>query len=121
MPFPKTFKSFSDRKGGKSFSGGDFKKRGFSGGDWGDKEMHAAVCAKCNSRCEVPFKPNGRKPIYCSNCFVKDEGGASERGPRAERGGFGDRPSHGGNGDQYRDQLKEINNKLDAILRALEV
>src|SRR5690242_20422864 len=50
-------------KGGKSF-GGD---RG------GFKTMHPATCEQCGNRCEVPFKPNGRKPVYCSNCFVRDE------------------------------------------------
>ncbi|MFA5359019.1 MAG: CxxC-x17-CxxC domain-containing protein [Patescibacteria group bacterium] len=69
------------------------------------KRMFDAVCAKCGSRCQVPFRPTGDKPVYCSNCFDKgDRGGA--------RGG-------GGKGDQYKDQLAVINSKLDQILKAL--
>ncbi len=31
--------------------------------------QHRAVCAKCGKTCEVPFKPTGDKPVYCSECF----------------------------------------------------
>lgn len=49
---------------------------------YGDKpQMHSATCAKCDKKCEVPFKPNGRKPIYCSDCFEKED----SRGPRNDR------------------------------------
>jgi len=32
-------------------------------------QMHHAVCDECGDDCEVPFRPNGSKPIYCSYCF----------------------------------------------------
>lgn len=48
---------------------GDRKERQFSG----QNEMHAATCSKCGAACEVPFIPNGKKPIFCKNCFVRDE------------------------------------------------
>jgi len=110
-------------KGGKSFGGGG---RGFGGGGFnkrgpsdrgGFKTMHPATCEKCNSRCEVPFKPNGRKPVFCSDCFVKDgDSGPSRfasRDNRSERPSY--RPDSG-----VSDQLKMINSKLDAIIQALE-
>ncbi|MEK7452456.1 MAG: CxxC-x17-CxxC domain-containing protein [Patescibacteria group bacterium] len=34
--------------------------------------MHPATCSACGMGCEVPFKPNGKKPILCSNCFSTD-------------------------------------------------
>lgn len=88
--------------------------------------MHAATCSQCGDRCEVPFKPNGKKPIFCSNCFVKDEDTGSKRfsGPRSSSPRFGEKRSFEGGvagGDKYADQLREINSKLDAILRALDV
>lgn len=70
----------------------DFKRRGSGGGfgrDRGDRErpeMHSAVCSDCGKRCEVPFKPTGDKPIYCSSCFT-NHGGASRSDSRGERGG----------------------------------
>ncbi len=44
--------------------------------------MHSAVCATCGKNCEVPFRPTGDKPIYCSNCFEKVEGSSANRRDR---------------------------------------
>jgi CxxC-x17-CxxC domain-containing protein len=35
------------------------------------REMHKAVCADCGKECEVPFKPDGTRPVYCQECFAK--------------------------------------------------
>lgn len=62
-------------------------KRGFSNrGDRERPEMHEAICSDCGKRCEVPFKPTGDKPIYCSQCFT-NHGGSSRSDSRPERGG----------------------------------
>lgn len=59
--------------------------------------MFDAICAKCGAACQVPFKPNGRKEVFCSKCFEEMGGGESRdsRGPaRFENRGqrsFGDR------------------------------
>ena len=42
--------------------------RGFSGGS---REMHPAVCAQCGAQTQVPFRPRGDRPVYCSDCFSK--------------------------------------------------
>lgn len=39
------------------------------GGYGRDREMFPAVCAECGKDTMVPFKPNGIKPVYCSDCF----------------------------------------------------
>ncbi len=49
----------------------DFGKR--KGKDSGKPTMHHAICNNCGKDCEVPFKPTGGKPIYCSNCFEKSQ------------------------------------------------
>lgn len=64
----------------------EFKKRSFGGGsrrpfdsrpgggrDFGPKELFEAECNSCHKSCQVPFRPNGKKPVYCSDCF-KQEG-----------------------------------------------
>ena len=59
----------------KSFGNKPFGNRSFGnkgGFDQGPREMFKADCAKCGNVCEVPFRPNGAKPVYCNNCFVKD-------------------------------------------------
>ena len=43
--------------------------RDFDGRNSGRPQMHSAVCSECGKDCEVPFKPTGDKPIYCSDCF----------------------------------------------------
>jgi len=39
--------------------------------DRGPREMHKATCAECGNECEVPFKPDGSRPVYCRDCFQK--------------------------------------------------
>ncbi len=111
-------KSFRGKsaKGGSAFGGkiGGFKgsKRFGGGSDW--KPMHDATCASCGSDCQVPFRPNGRKPVLCSNCFGNESGSGQKRYDRP-------RGNHFGDSSGLHDQLKEINGKLDAIMRSLDV
>ncbi len=35
------------------------------------RQMHPAVCSSCGKDTEVPFKPNGSRPVYCRECFHK--------------------------------------------------
>jgi len=46
-----------------------FEGRG--GFDRGPREMHKAKCADCGAECEVPFKPDPQKPVYCRDCYQK--------------------------------------------------
>ena len=34
-------------------------------------ETHKAVCADCGNECEVPFKPDPNRPVYCRECWAK--------------------------------------------------
>ena len=35
------------------------------------REMFPVVCAECGKQTEVPFKPRGDSPVYCSDCYRK--------------------------------------------------
>lgn len=35
------------------------------------RQMHDVVCSSCGAATQVPFKPNGMKPVYCRDCFRK--------------------------------------------------
>ncbi len=60
------------------------------GGFGGPKEMFKAICAECNTECEVPFRPTGDRPIYCQDCFSKrKEGAAAPARAREEHGHSG--------------------------------
>jgi CxxC-x17-CxxC domain-containing protein len=63
-------------------------------------EMHQVVCASCKKLCEVPFKPTSSKPVYCRDCFSKNENS---------------------NSGSSSSTLDEINRKLDKIMRALKI
>ena len=63
----------------------DNNRRGGGGGfDRRPTTMYPAVCDKCGKDCQVPFRPSGDKPIYCSNCFEKEGSGKSDRFERRD-------------------------------------
>ena len=37
----------------------------------GPREMHKVTCSECGVETEVPFKPDGERPVYCRECFQK--------------------------------------------------
>ena len=96
--------SRDDRSGG----GRNFGRRSF--GDRGDRQMHRATCSDCGKECQVPFKPTGSKPVFCSECFEKKGGGADSKR-------FADRNDRQ---PQNNAQLEAINIKLGKILAILE-
>jgi CxxC-x17-CxxC domain-containing protein len=51
--------------GGSSYSGGG-DRGGYSSGP---REMFSATCSSCGREAQVPFRPSGAKPVYCSDCF----------------------------------------------------
>jgi CxxC-x17-CxxC domain-containing protein len=48
-------------------SSGGYGSRGY---DRGPREMFSATCASCGREAQVPFRPSGAKPVYCSDCFT---------------------------------------------------
>lgn len=36
------------------------------------REMHDAVCAACGKTTQVPFRPSGDRPVYCRECFNRN-------------------------------------------------
>ncbi len=36
-----------------------------------EKNKFTAVCVKCGKECEVPFKPDSSRPVYCKACWGK--------------------------------------------------
>ena len=68
-------------------------------------EMHTVVCDRCSVETEVPFKPTLGKPVFCRDCFNKEDKGR-ERREGSRRGDS---------------SLEEINRKLDRIMRALKI
>ena len=45
---------------------------GFNRGPRPQREMYPATCANCGAETEVPFRPSGDRPVYCFDCFSKN-------------------------------------------------
>lgn len=79
--------------------GGGFKKFGgnkFGGNNTGGRPfLYQATCSKCGKDCMLPFKPNGSKPVFCSNCFAIQKDGSDQNrsgGNNYTKASFGDKP-----------------------------
>ena len=117
--------NFRDRReGGRpSFGGGN------RGGDRGARpaQMHSAICDECKKSCQVPFRPSGDKPVYCSDCFgAKKDGGSNDRPTRdfgRRDGNGGDRPvfkpAPVSSSNDNKNQFDAINAKLDKLINLL--
>ncbi|MCX6754302.1 MAG: hypothetical protein NTU81_00530 [Candidatus Nomurabacteria bacterium] len=123
--------------GGGGNRGGGFRGgnggggRPFRGGDRGEVTMHKTTCDECKKSCEVPFRPSGDKPVFCSDCFSskRDDSDRAPRrdfGDRAPRRDFNDRPAAPSfakpapANDEVKKQLAEISTKLDRLTSAIE-
>jgi CxxC-x17-CxxC domain-containing protein len=38
-----------------------------------ERIMHKAICSKCKKECEVPFKPKEDRPVFCRECYMKQD------------------------------------------------
>lgn len=85
-------------------------RRDFGGRDRGPRQMFHAVCDNCGKDCEVPFKPSGDKPIYCSDCFEK-QGNTRSFSPN--------KPDN--SNKLLLEQVTLLNTKLDKIISLIEV
>lgn len=135
------FKNAGFRKGGGNFGGKpDFtgdrdrgrvsrpRDNGFGGSnrDRRPPEMFSAECANCHKTCNVPFKPNGEKPVFCSECFNKknaenDRDGIRRKDDRGQRNDYSkphrdERPARHDRPQSAPDSgLGEIKRQLTAI------
>jgi len=69
---------------------GRFNRGSYGGRGSFEREMHKATCADCGKETEVPFKPDGSKPVYCRECFTKRKGAFGGR-EGSNRGSYGGR------------------------------
>jgi len=113
-------KRFSGSRGG-GFGRRDGGRSNFRS-DNRDRVMHQAVCDQCGKPCELPFRPTGDRPVYCSSCFEgkRETGGRSDRFSKNKFSGqktdFGSK----GNNDELKKQLVMLNGKMDQLIKAVE-
>jgi len=97
----------------KGFSRG--ADRGFEGAR--PVQLFSATCAQCRKVCDVPFRPNGEKPVFCRDCFggKKD----SRDFPRSAPA-YTPVPADA-TLDGLKRQVDAMNKKLDAVLQLVEI
>jgi len=121
-------RSYGDRDRGSrpSYGGGrdSGSRSSYGGRSDGPKKMFPATCDSCNQQCEVPFRPSGTQPVYCSNCFKSQKGGDSFSSRKPERsfdknfgGASTSAPQSGGLSQK---QLDSLHLKMDKIISLLE-
>jgi CxxC-x17-CxxC domain-containing protein len=125
----KNFGRRDDNRGRFKPEGRGFARQSFGSKgryDRGPATMYQATCAECGKECEVPFRPSGEKPVYCSECF-ENKRDSSDRAPRRDfsRPNFSqdnfnkNRDNRGGN-EEIKRQLETIINKLDQLIRSVD-
>lgn len=111
--------------GGNRGGFGDGNRGGFGGGwnrdnDRGPRPAkHRATCDACGSSCEVPFRPTGEKPVYCSSCFTHQPGSFASRKPmghsaRPERANRSERPDR--DQSDILNEIRSLHKKMDQLL-----
>jgi CxxC-x17-CxxC domain-containing protein len=91
--FKKNYKPGGARTGGFSRPSFNGPRKSFDRDSRGPSETFKTSCSKCHAACEVPFRPNGKKPVFCKNCFVRDEAPRDTRGGSSyEKRSYSDRP-----------------------------
>lgn len=80
--------------------------------DFKSAERFQATCNECKKVCEVPFRPNGKKPVYCSNCYK----GKEESPSMSPRSSYQSRERET---PDFAKRLDAIDAKLDRILKSL--
>lgn len=108
------FKFHKKTGSGKNFGHRDYGRPSFGG----DREMFETVCSACGKTTMVPFRPNGKKPVFCNDCFKKQGGGADEprRSTFVKRADYGRRPDFEKKSTaQYDAQIEMLNRKIDRL------
>jgi CxxC-x17-CxxC domain-containing protein len=83
-----------------------------------------AICSNCGKKCQVPFRPDGEKPVYCKDCFgAPREAMAGKKSFSAVRPAFAPCATSVPEGKTIADltrQIAAMNTKIDTMLKILE-
>ncbi len=93
-------------------------RAGAGGGYQGAVQKFDAVCSNCGKACQVPFRPDGKNPVYCKNCFDAPRSAFPALKRHASAG-----VAPSGEGKSIADltrQIAAMNAKIDTMLKILE-
>lgn len=66
---PKRCSECRENRKARSNGGG----RGGYGGGGRERREYSVVCAACGCETTVPFKPSNDRPVFCSDCYKKQQ------------------------------------------------
>ena len=109
---PQFNRNASGRTGRPGARGGGYQKA---------VRMFDAVCSNCGKPCQVPFRPDGTKPVYCKDCFDAPRSAHPSLKRNSSTGPERARPAGGEKSiaDLTR-QIAAMNAKIDTMLKILE-
>jgi CxxC-x17-CxxC domain-containing protein len=96
-------------------------------------ELFKTTCTTCGKPCEVPFRPDGIKPVLCKDCFAQKDSSGSDQIKRYPEKSFkpvrdyesapAARPTAQNNADfkLIIKQIGEVEEKVNHILKLLTV
>ncbi|OGI07525.1 MAG: hypothetical protein A2Y40_08410 [Candidatus Margulisbacteria bacterium GWF2_35_9] len=111
------------KKDNNEFRSEGTKRRSSGGGrdSYEEKELTTVTCDTCGKSCTVPFRPTAGKPVYCNDCFKKnDSGSRSDRSAYPKRRTGSDSRGRSSDSGSSSRELAQINAKLDRILEMLD-
>jgi CxxC-x17-CxxC domain-containing protein len=118
-----------DRRGSDRLGSGS-PQRQFGGSRDDRPQLFDAVCSKCGDKCQVPFRPNGMKPVYCKACFGSQSANQAGRENFARRDAPGRSPERSFEPRDSRTedrgmfelkrQVDVLNGKVDSMLKILQ-
>ena len=85
-----------------------------------------AICSNCGKKCQVPFRPDGEKPVYCKDCFDmprKEMTGKKKFSAHSAPRFIAPAETSAAGGKSIADltrQIAAINAKIDTMLKILE-
>ena len=85
-----------------------------------------ATCSNCGKKCQVPFRPDGAKPVYCKDCFgapraeMRKKTFSTRARPTGSIRPAGAQAPEGKSIADLTRQIAAMNTKIDTMLKILE-
>jgi CxxC-x17-CxxC domain-containing protein len=93
-------------------------------GPGGKLVLHRATCSTCGQSCEVPFRPSDDRPVFCKNCFDKNDvsakGGRFDKRDNSPSRSFSAPSTPDPRIDNLQKQVETLSYKLDKVLKLLQ-
>lgn len=126
----KDFRRPSGQSAGRKTGGsGSFDKRSTFNkyqGSSGDTRppyqamKHQATCSDCGKVCQVPFRPNGKKPVFCTDCFGAKKGAGMPTHTSAAPALEQRSQTRDTRIDELKSELSAMHAKLDRLIQTIE-